>query len=81
MYTHLMSGKCVSGVIKNNGVTDSLTLKTYRLFLTLIIGNLILNWPKLLQHFKTRFFTLYRCVCVRNVILHDFWYNEVRLKK
>ena len=37
-----------------------------------ILGNHILNWPKLLRPFKTAFVTLYRCVCVRNVILHHF---------
>ena len=44
-----------------------------------IFGNLILNWPKLLRPFKTVFFTLYRCVCVRYGILHHFRYKEVRL--
>ena len=44
------------------------------------LGNLILNWPKLLRPLKTGFFsTLYPCVCVRNVILHNFRYKEARL--
>ena len=46
-----------------------------------IFGNLILNWPKLLRPFKPLFFTLYRYVCVRNVILHHFRYKELKLKK
>ena len=48
--------------------------------LSRILGNLILNWPKLLRPLKTVFFTLYRCVCVRNVILHHFRYKEVRFE-
>ena len=46
-----------------------------------VIGNLILNWPKLLRPFDgflNRFFTLYRCVYVRNASLHHFRYKEVR---
>ena len=50
------------------------TLKVF----TLINGNHILNWHKLLRPFKTVLFTLYRCVGVRNVILHHFQYKEVR---
>ena len=35
--------------------------------LNAILGNLILNWPKLLWPLKTVFFTLYQCVCVRKI--------------
>ena len=37
-----------------------------------------LNYYGLLMGFWNRFFTLYRCVCVHNVILHHFRYKEVR---
>ena len=49
------------------------------LFICQIYVDYRLNWPTLLRPFKIVFLTLYRCVCVRNVILHHFRYKEVRL--
>ena len=53
-------------------------LHTYGLCLWVILYLTGLNYYGLLKPF---FFTLYRCVCVRNVILHHFRYKEVRFKK
>ena len=43
-----------------------------------IIGNLPVNWPKLLGPFRNGFTNFFRCVYVQNVILHHFWYKEIR---
>ena len=40
------------------------------------LGNLPVNWPKLLGPFKNSFTTCFRCV--RNAILHHFRDKEVR---
>ena len=45
----------------------------------LAVGNLPVNWPKLLGPFQngfTNFFDVFTSVW--NVILHHFWYKEVR---
>ena len=38
------------------------------------LGNLPVNWPKLLllRPFQNGLANVFRCVCARNVILHNF---------
>ena len=42
-----------------------------------VLGNLSVNWPKLLGLYQNAFTTVFRCVCVRNVTVHHFQYKEV----